>query len=90
MVVAAEAWQQDCDEAETRLATEVAAGRGEQQQAQAVEFAEMAAGVRRLAVAPSFAELSDRRGEPERAARARARARAMRDGWNAPSGGDAA
>jgi len=54
------------------------------------DFAVMAAGVRRLALVPTYAELSDRRGEPDRAARARARSAAIRDGWNRPAGGDAA
>lgn len=90
VVVAAEAWQQQCDELPGRLGQEIATMRAEQQQHEAASFAEMAAGVRRLASVPSFAELCDRRGEPERAQRSRAHAKAMREHWNTPAGGDAA
>jgi len=57
VIIAAECWVAAEDDMVARLRREVADGR--------------AAGVRHLASVPTCAELSDRRGEPDRAARAR-------------------
>ena len=57
-----------------QLAVELDATRRADDAREAAAFAEMAARIRRMANAPSFEELSERRGEPERAARARAQA----------------
>jgi hypothetical protein len=90
VVVAAECWAQQLDFLEPRLRAEVAAGRAEHERIEAERFAEMAAGVRRLALVPTMAELWDRRGEPGNAQRARDHADAMRDGWYRPSSSDGA
>jgi len=78
-VRAAECHQQECDDLVTRLHREIADGRAVFEQLEVEDFTEMAKGVRRLASVPTYAELADRRGQPERAERARARARRMRE-----------
>ena len=78
VVTAAECWQQGCDDVPARLRREIAEGRAAHEALDDEDFATMAGKVRHLASVPTFAELSDRRGQPERAARARARADAIR------------
>jgi len=90
VVLAAECWATDEDELSTRLHREIADGRAVTEQLEREDFAIMAAGVRRLALVPTYAELADRRGQHDRAARAREHSAAIRDGWDRSSGGDAA
>ncbi len=73
VAVAAECWRQECDPERIaeRLRAELAAERRVDEQEDAEELARI---VRDLAARPTFAQLCDRRGGPERAARARARA----------------
>jgi len=83
VIIAAECWVAGEDDMVARLRREIADGRAAAEQLDAEDFAIMAAGVRHLASVPTFAELSDRRGQPDRAARARERSERIRRGWSA-------
>ncbi len=75
VAVAAEAWRAECDPKRIaeQLRAELAA---EREVAEREAAAELARIVRNLAKRPTYAELADRRGEPERAVRARVRSAA--------------
>lgn len=84
VVVAAECWRTYTDPAEVawRLRIEVDALRAEHEAAEAAEAfwsPDVVAAVHRTANRPSYAELCDRRGEPDRAARAREHEARMRE-----------
>jgi hypothetical protein len=93
VAIAAHAWFEDngTDAAiAARLREEIAAGRQGQEQLLAEDFVLTAAGIRRDANKVSYAVLADRRGEHDRARRARTRAQLMRDHWNDANTGGAA
>lgn len=77
----AECWFYERAHMVSRLRADIEAGREERLQSDAEDFAETAAIIRRDANRPSFAELSDRRGEHDRAEHARSYGAAMRAGW---------
>ncbi|MCF6507380.1 hypothetical protein E9549_08160 [Blastococcus sp. MG754426] len=78
-VIAAECWRTYTDPAEVALRLRIELDAARDYEEPAVWSPEIVAEVRRTADRPTFAELCERRGEPERAARARESAARMRE-----------